>query len=131
MKLYSVEEAAAALATVVPIVSELRDAFVALRKLQATIQAESRGASADGHLLADPFTDEKGDNQIEKLNRRVQQAASQLERLGVEVKDPERGLIDFLHEREGRTVYLCYVLGEPEIGFWHEIHAGFAGRQPL
>ncbi|MGE3077321.1 MAG: DUF2203 domain-containing protein [Dehalococcoidia bacterium] len=131
MKLYTVEEAAAALATVVPIVTELRDAFVRLRSLQATIQADSRGASADGHLLADAFAESSGDNEIETLNRLVRQAALRLERLGIEVKDPERGLIDFLHEREGRTVYLCYVLGEPEIGFWHEIHAGFAGRKPL
>ena len=106
MKLYTVEEAAAVLPKIVPIVTELRDAFVALRTLQTTIQAHQRGAAADGHLLADPFAEGSGDNEIEKLNRRVQQAAWQLERLGIEVKDPERGLIDFRHEREGRTVYL-------------------------
>ncbi len=131
MKVYTVEEAAAVLPRVVSIVTELRDAFVALRNLQTTIEAHSRGAGGDGNLLADPFANGKGDNEIEKLNMRVQRAASLLERLGVEVKDPERGLIDFVHEREGRNVYLCFVLGEPEIGFWHELNAGFAGRQPL
>lgn len=131
MKVYTVEEAAAVLPKVVPLVVELRDAFVALRALQTTIQVHSRGASGDGNLLADPFGANEGENEIERLNARVRQAAAQLEELGIEVKDPERGLIDFIHEREGRTVYLCYLLGEPGIGYWHEINAGFAGRQGL
>jgi hypothetical protein len=65
------------------------------------------------------------------LNRQLQRAAAQLDRWGIEIKDPERGLIDFFHERDGRTVYLCYLLGEANIEFWHELSAGFAGRQRL
>jgi hypothetical protein len=52
--------------------------------------------------------------------------------LGALVKDPHTGLIDFATLREGRTVYLCWQLGEGErIRWWHEVEAGFAGRQPL
>jgi hypothetical protein len=47
------------------------------------------------------------------------------------VRDLERGLIDFPALREDREVYLCWLLGEPEITHWHEIDAGFAGRRPL
>ena len=47
------------------------------------------------------------------------------------MKDPERGLIDFYHERDGQVVYLCWQLGEPDIEWWHDTEAGFAGRQPL
>lgn len=34
-------------------------------------------------------------------------------------------------ERDGRAVYLCWRIGEPDIMFWHELHAGFRGRQPI
>ncbi|MCX6022079.1 MAG: DUF2203 domain-containing protein [Chloroflexi bacterium] len=51
--------------------------------------------------------------------------------LGAEVKDPETGLVDFLGLLEGREVYLCWRLGEPECAWWHDLDTGFGGRQPL
>lgn len=51
---------------------------------------------------------------------------------GVEVKDFNRGLIDFPHKRSsGEVVYLCYLLGEQEIEAWHSIEGGFAARRPV
>jgi hypothetical protein len=50
---------------------------------------------------------------------------------GCEIKDLHKGLVDFPTIWEGREVFLCWQLGEPEVNFWHEIDAGFAGRQPL
>lgn len=50
---------------------------------------------------------------------------------GCHLKDLESGLIDFPTIWEGREVYLCWKLGEPEVAFWHDLHTGFAGRQPL
>ena len=55
----------------------------------------------------------------------------ELQRLGIELKDPEKGLIDFPCLFEGREIYLCWKHGEDSIEHWHEIYAGFAGRQPL
>ncbi len=51
--------------------------------------------------------------------------------LGCEVKDIDQGLVDFRTERDGREVYLCWKLGEPEVRWWHELDTGFAGRRPL
>lgn len=51
--------------------------------------------------------------------------------LGVIVKDIDMGLVDFLAMRDGREVYLCWRHGEEEIRYWHDIHAGLAGRTPL
>ncbi|MFO7634185.1 MAG: DUF2203 domain-containing protein [Caldilinea sp.] len=51
--------------------------------------------------------------------------------LGVTIKDIDAGLVDFIGIRNGREVYICWRYGEDEIGFWHEINAGFAGRRPL
>ncbi len=50
---------------------------------------------------------------------------------GVHLKDLDSGLVDFPTLWEGREVYLCWKLGEPHVGYWHEIEAGFAGRQSL
>ncbi len=71
--------------------------------------------------------------------RRELQGASELvaERVeavtarGIVVRDVMRGLVDFPSLRERREVYLCWIEGETEIAFWHEVDTGFAGRQPL
>ena len=50
---------------------------------------------------------------------------------GVLIKDINIGLLDFPAMRDGSEVYLCWQYGEGEIAFWHEIEAGYAGRQPI
>jgi hypothetical protein len=50
---------------------------------------------------------------------------------GVEVKDINLGLVDFLSLRDGREVYLCWQFGEEDIRFWHDLDTGYTGRQPL
>ena len=47
------------------------------------------------------------------------------------LRDLDRGLIDFPSLRDGREVYLCWIDGEVDIGFWHDLDAGYGGRQPL
>ncbi len=50
---------------------------------------------------------------------------------GTQIKDINSGLLDFPAMRNGREVYLCWKYGEDDIAFWHEVEAGFAGRQPI
>lgn len=130
MRLYTLAEADGLLPEVVPVLETLRDAYVELRAIQASVASQSRGASGDGHLLANPW-ETGGEDRMKELDRQLQRAATRLDRWGIEVKDPERGLVDFFHQRDGRVVYLCFLLGEPAIAFWHELNAGFAGRQRL
>ena len=47
------------------------------------------------------------------------------------LRDLDRGLVDFPALRDGQEIYLCWLEGEDEIGYWHAPDAGFAGRQPL
>ena len=61
----------------------------------------------------------------------VNEAAIQLTGLGCELKDPNRGLIDFYAYVNGELVYLCWQRGEKDIAFWHTLEAGFPGRKPL
>lgn len=50
---------------------------------------------------------------------------------GALIKDINIGLLDFPALREGREVYLCWQYGEGDIAFWHEVDAGYAGRQSI
>ena len=55
----------------------------------------------------------------------------ELEELGIALKDRRLGLVDFPGEIDGRRVWLCWRLGEPSVQYWHDLDAGYAGRQPL
>jgi hypothetical protein len=81
----------------------------------------------------DPYTQELAQVQqeIEQDIERLQGYVEELRQIGVEPKNPAEGIVDFPARLEGRVVYLCWQLGEPEVLHWHEIDAGFAGRQPI
>jgi len=130
MRLYTLDEARAALGDVVPVLQRIRETFLRLRALQAANASASRVAEADGALTANPWHDGK-DNRVERLNERLRKDAARLDRRGIQLKDPEAGLIDFYSEREGTVVFLCFKLGEETITHWHTLDAGYAGRQPL
>jgi hypothetical protein len=55
----------------------------------------------------------------------------ELQKLGCVLKDLNHGIVDFYGSKEGRLIFLCWRLGEPAIGFWHELDAGMAGRRPV
>jgi hypothetical protein len=61
----------------------------------------------------------------------AQRLATEVDQLGVILRDPDTGLVDFASERDGRPVYLCWRLGEDRIAFWHPRDTGFMGRLPL
>ena len=61
----------------------------------------------------------------------IQDMLQTLTDMGVQVKDIDKGLIDFPARRHGRTVLLCWQYDEPAVQFWHDVDAGFAGRQPI
>jgi hypothetical protein len=62
---------------------------------------------------------------------RLAELIDELADIGVELKDYENGLVDFIGRHDGRDVYLCWKLGEERITHWHELSAGFAGRKPV
>ena len=125
MKLFSVEEANALLPSVKLIVERIQRAH---RKLlpfrKAAREAAARADLGGGGI--------EGSERYIAALMSLAERTSEMEALGVQIKDYERGLIDFPSLREGRVVLLCWQLGEPErIEWWHETEAGFAGRQPL
>jgi hypothetical protein len=61
----------------------------------------------------------------------ISRAVGELEAVDIVLRDVDRGLVDFPALRDGREIYLCWLVEEEEIAFWHEPGAGFAGRRPL
>ena len=125
MKIFSVEEANSLLPEVQTIVLSIQRAHRAVQKFQAAVKEAAAGAEhggggmPGGSRYASALTD---------LSLRV----NELESLGVQLKDYSRGLIDFPALRDGRVVLLCWQLGEGDrLAWWHDVEAGFAGRQPL
>ena len=100
-----------------------------LDELNAIIASMRRGTSTDGlPAMAD---DQDLRDQIEKLEGQVRMLIEHIQEQGVEVKDVRRGLVDWVAERDGRDVYLCWQPGERTVSWWHELADGFAGRQPI
>lgn len=71
------------------------------------------------------------ERETQKMAREIEGFTRELSVLGIQLKDPRMGLIDFPSDIDGRRVLLCWHLGEPSVQFWHDEHTGFAGRQPL
>jgi hypothetical protein len=67
----------------------------------------------------------------EKTIQRVKDTLAEIDSTGVQVKDLDIGLLDFPCEVEGRTLLLCWKLGEKGITHWHSTTEGFAGRKPI
>lgn len=84
--------------------------------------------SGNGHKAAEPSVPSDPKRQVGLANALVARLVEQ----GIVVQDWQRGLIDFPSLRDGREVFLCYELADGDrIRFYHEIDAGYAGREPV
>ena len=119
-KLFTVEEANALLPTIEPLLEQLRDAQRAMAERHdavTTSAAGNGGGNAGKEFL--------------EASQTAGRAMAEINELGILVRDPETGLIDFPAEREGEEIFLCWRLGEDAVAWWHPTDSGFAGRQPL
>ena len=73
----------------------------------------------------------QGQRDLQQAVTQLEATVQEIEETGCLVKDLDLGLVDWPHLRDGHEVYLCWHLGEADIGYWHEIADGFRGRQPL
>jgi hypothetical protein len=126
MKQFTVEQANATLPLVRRIVQDIVTNYrVWNEKLNEIDLVAASGRAADNEV-ADRLAAE-----AQSIAREIEGFRRELADLGIEMKDPGIGLIDFPSAMGSRPIFLCWRLGEGDVGFWHEIHAGYAGRQPL
>jgi hypothetical protein len=103
--------------------TELRPLEKRWQKLVITVGSNGGGlAPDDANELRERL--QEGHDELREL---LQEIAD----LGVQVKDPDSGLLDFPSEVDGEPALLCWRVGEPRIAFWHSPEEGFAGRKPL
>ena len=65
------------------------------------------------------------------IAERIDELIGELRGIGCDLKDLEGGLVDFPGRRKGQGILLCWKPSEPNVMFWHEVHAGFSGRRPI
>ena len=127
---FTPEEANALLAEVRPAAEELvghRRAMTAAAARRAKLVQRIAGNGGD----FDPQEPRTLEEEFEREGEALAQCIERLERLGVLVKDLDRGLVDFPALRDGEEVLLCWEVGEDEVAYWHGVDEGFAGRKPL
>jgi len=129
-KLFTVEQANASLPLVRAIATDLaklsRDVIERRERLSILLAGRDRDSrDLYGEELAHV------EAELEKDTERLQEYVEELRDLGVDPKNGPEGLIDFPALLDGRPIYLCWKLGEPEVLHWHDLDAGFRGRQPL
>jgi hypothetical protein len=130
-RLYSVEAANQALPEVrrlvgriVEIMPKLPDLHEAVRIAELKSKRPGAGASEEALLAQSVAT-------LRSEEMAVAVALRSLEAMDVTLKDASTGLVDFLGERDGEVVELCWRLGEESVSNWHRIGDGYPGRQPL
>lgn len=123
-RLFTVEEANALLPKIEPRVAELlaiRQRINARQPALARVIEEESRTNGGNQAASETVVDLE----------RFEQLITEINGLGCLLKDVNTGLIDFPAEIDGRVVYLCWQFGEEEVRWWHDLEAGYAGRQPL
>jgi hypothetical protein len=124
---FTVEEARQLVPALRPLLIEMRDdkaklhaEMTELSKLTPAMRANGHAPAARGHEV-----------EILRLAGALRDKLTQVNDMGIEIKDVDSGLVDFPSLREGREVYLCWRVDEETVSYWHEIETGFIGRRPL
>ena len=104
-----------------------REVLVDAQRRQAELVA--RVASNGGGLTPPDVATVAAE--VQQATAELVAVLEELERVGVQVKDLDRGLVDFPCLHRGRVVLLCWELGEDEVAYWHGADEGYAGRKPL
>jgi hypothetical protein len=119
---YTVEQANAALDWVGERIARLRSARESLNDEEAraalTEAGPTNGGGQPGRVVSDAFVE-------------MRTALVELQSMEVVLRDLDRGLVDFPSIRDGEEIFLCWEEGEDEIGYWHELDAGYGGRRAL
>ena len=124
MKLFTVKEANALLPFLIPSLKRIQHLYERLSLLRESAKVAAAASEFGGGM--------EGGTYYVKTLYEIGKLTTDLHEKGVQLKDYSRGLIDFPSMKDDRVVLLCWQLGDGDsVEWWHEVDAGFAGRQPL
>jgi hypothetical protein len=137
-RFFDLDEAAETLPELRAILTRLRDQRSELIRLrdevlerQEAVEAGEGGGSSRALRAADAAELRRVRLRMQGVIDQMQAGVVRIDELGVTLREIESGLVDFPALVSGRQVWLCWRLGEDEVGWWHELTAGVAGRRPL
>ena len=117
-----------------PLVDRLMESLQAhkrrVNETQTLIESIRRSTGSNGQTLHTAGARAQERQAAEHMEA-LRQTIRELDEMGVQVKDVDRGLVDFPAQRHGDIVLLCWLRGEPDIAWWHTKSDGFAGRQAI
>lgn len=128
MRHFTLDEANRTLPLVTRIVADITAEYREWRELVRRYEIVAGGSKADEGESTEQI---RLRDAIDRVARRVTVYVDELQQIGCILKGFEDGVVDFPARFDGRDVSLCWKLGEPEVGHWHEVHAGYSGRQPI
>ncbi len=121
-KHYTIEEARALLPDVRKWLGEIERLQQQLRELDLRLSSlSSSGDDVGGDTV----------NTSIKTHAKLHGVLNEFESRAIQIKDLERGLIDFPALRNGKEILLCWEKDEEDIEFWHDLESGYPGREPL
>jgi hypothetical protein len=127
-KLFTLAEAERTLPLVRRIVADLLAEYPRWRTAVSHFELLTGSARADwgetGDLVA-------ARDEVTHAAARINEYLKELEAIGCVFKGFDAGLVDFYSLRDDRPVFLCWKMGEARISHWHDLDAGFGGRQPI
>jgi hypothetical protein len=122
-RIYTLAEARALLPMVQTHMARIQAARRAILRLRPAAWAAIQKAATNGGSR------EAGELALHA--RQLEESMKLILGMGIQIKDLEQGIIDFIGKRNGQEICLCWRYGEHDIDFWHGIDAGFAGRRPI
>jgi hypothetical protein len=130
-KTFTLSEAQTMLRVLESLLRRAQAAGLRASELEGEMQQLSYRIFLSGGMHVDVTAAARRRAERDKAAQEATDTLAEIEAIGVTVQDLDEGLLDFPCVKDGKTVMLCWKLGEDAITHWHEPEAGFAGRKPL
>ena len=131
LRTYTVDEANHELPRVRPIVVQIVELSALRPDLEEQLRMAEYAAQRPGANGDTRERQKQARDAVQGAEEELLKAVLNLNSLGIQLKGPLEGLIDFPSYRDGELVELCWKLGEDRVEHWHRVGEGFAGRKPL
>ena len=131
MKTFTIDEAQSLLPVLEALLKRAIEGKQAAEQVETELSDLARRIYLSGGMKVDAATVIKQRAEIENHLKCVRETITEIDAIGVQVKDLDSGLLDFPCRLDDQVVLLCWRMGEPSIEHWHTVEAGFKGRQPV
>jgi hypothetical protein len=131
LKTFTIDEAQSLLPVLEALLKRAIEGKQAAEKVESDLSDVARRIYVSGGMKVDAASVLKQRAELEDHLKRVRETITEIDEIGVQVKDIDSGLLDFPCRLDDQVVLLCWRMGETSIEHWHTMEAGFKGRQPV